>query len=476
MTARRWILLGGGLVLLLVALFSQIEMNVPSRPTEKADALAELRERGDLNVVFILIDTLRADRLSAYGYERPTSPTLADIAASGVRFAHVESQSSWTKCSMASLWTGLFPHRTGVVRFQHALPETARLPAEIFREAGYTTAGIFRNGWVGPNFGFSQGFDLYLEPAPRSEPKNFKRPALGARRLAGTDQDLTLAAIEFVHRNQNRKFFLYTHFMDVHQYAYDDEAAALGFGASLSDAYDASIHWVDANIYALLRALDEAHLLEKTLVVVAADHGEAFREHGREGHAVNIYREVTEVPLIFMLPFRLSEPLVVEPLVRNVDVWPTILDLAGLPPLPQTDGVSLVPLMQAAAEAKAPKTPVSMAYIDQTWGQIEEEPSPLVSIREDGQRILYRTRNPEFLEVFDHASDPKEQKNLFAENPEWVGPLKAELERRLTDPVPWGKATEVDVDAMERGQLRALGYVIPPGPPRPPGEAPPKKD
>jgi arylsulfatase A-like enzyme len=467
MDRRRWILLGGSVALLLVALLSMFEVSIPSRPKGDVAQLRELRERGDLNVVFILIDTLRADRLSVYGHERPTSPTLDDIAASGVRFAHVESQSSWTKCSMASLWTGLFPHRTGVVRFQHALPDTARMPAELFREAGYVTAGLYRNGWVGPNFGFSQGFDLYLEPATRAEPKGFKRPTtLGTRKLPGTDQDVALAAVEFVNRNRDRKFLLYTHFMDVHQYAYDDAAAAQGFGASLSDSYDASIHWVDANVNEILLELDRLDLLEKTLVVVAADHGEAFREHGREGHATNLYREVVEVPLIFMLPYRLPEPLVVEPVVRNVDIWPTILDLAGLPPLPQTDGVSLVPLMEAAARREPVQTPISMGYLDQTWGRVEVEPSPLVAIRRDGQRLLYRTTQPDLIEVYDHASDPKEQRNLRANPPEWVTPLKQELDRQLELPIPWGQATEVEVDDMARGQLRALGYVVPPGPPK----------
>jgi arylsulfatase A-like enzyme len=464
MNRRRWILIGGSVALLLAALVSQFQLTVPSRPTGDAAKLSELRERGDLNVVFLLIDTLRADRLSAYGYARPTSPTLDDVASSGVRFARVESQSSWTKCSMASLWTGLFPHRSGVVRFQHALPETAILPAEIFRDAGYTTAGIYRNGWVGSNFGFSQGFELYIEPAPRKEPQGFKRPAPGARRLAGTDQDVTHAAIEFLNRNQSEKFLLYAHYMDVHQYAYDEEAAALGFGSSLSDSYDASIHWVDANLHALFSELDRLDLLKKTLVVVASDHGEAFREHGREGHATNIYREVTEVPLIFMLPFRVSEPLVIEPVVRNVDVWPTILDLAGLPPLPQTDGASLVPLIEAAARKEPVETPVSMAYIDQTWGRVDVDPAPLISIRDDSRRILYRSRQPELLEIYDEATDPKEHRSLHAAPPEWVAPLKQELETRLAQPIPWGEATEVEVDDMARGQLRALGYLVPPGP------------
>jgi len=465
MTRRSWILIVGGLALVVALLATQVQVSVPSRPSGSIDDLAALRERGDLNVVFILIDTLRADRLSAYGYARATSPTLAEIAASGVRFARVEAQSSWTKCSMASLWTGLFPHRTGVVRFQHGLPEAALLPAEIFQEKGYFTAGIWRNGWVGPNFGFSQGFDLYIQPTQRTDPAGFQRPALGSQKLAGTDQDITLAAMEFLNQNQSKKFMLYLHYMDVHQYAYDEEAAAQGFGSSISDYYDASIRWVDTNLFALFAELDKLDLLKKTLVVVSADHGEAFREHGSEGHAANLYHEVVSVPLLFMLPFRLEKELVVEPVVRNVDIWPTILDLAGLPPLPQTDGVSLVPLMQAVAKGEAPKTPDSIAYLDQTWGRIEVEPAPLVSIRNDSQRLMYRPKLPKGSEIYDLATDPGEHRNLKKAPPEWAEALETELETRLEQPVPW-KVTEVKVDDLERGQLRALGYVIPPGPPK----------
>ncbi|MGH7337529.1 MAG: sulfatase-like hydrolase/transferase, partial [Myxococcota bacterium] len=112
-------------------------------------------------MLFVLIDTLRADRLRTYGYPRPTSPIFDVLAAAGVRFAHHTAQSSWTKCSMASLWTALHPARTGVTRFEHVLSPEARLPAEIFREAGFHTAGIWRNGWVEGYFGFDQGFEVY---------------------------------------------------------------------------------------------------------------------------------------------------------------------------------------------------------------------------------------------------------------------------------------------------------------------------
>ena len=179
----------------------------------------------------------------------------------------------------------------------------------------------------------------------------------------------------------------------------------------------------------------------------------------------NLYQEAVSVPLLFMLPFRLEEEVVVEPVVRNVDIWPTILDLVGLPPLPQTDGVSLVPLMQAAAKGEAGKTPESISYLDQTWGRIEADPAPLVSIRNDGQRLLYRPTKPEASEIYDLGKDPRELRNLKKSPPEWAEALQTELETRLEQPVPW-KVTEVKVDDLDRGQLRALGYLIPPGPPK----------
>jgi arylsulfatase A-like enzyme len=165
-----------------------------------------------------------------------------------------------------------------------------------------------------------------------------------------------------------------------------------------------------------------------------------------------------------MLPFRLPEELVVEPVVRNVDVWPTVLDLVGLPPLPGADGVSLVPLMEAAARKEVIETPKSLAFIDQTWGLVDREPAPLFALRDDGKRLLFRPKTPETSEIYDLTSDPGEKRNLRSTPPEWVEPFQQELQTYIDQPVPWGEATEVSVDDMRRHQLRALGYVIPPGP------------
>ena len=445
-------------LLALAALLSPLRIHLPSRPVGTVEDLAKLRESRP-NVIFILVDTMRADHLSAYGYPRPTSPVMDDLARYGVRFARVEAQSSWTKSSMASIWTGRFPIRTGVLRFNDVMPPEALMPAEIFSQAGYATAGIWRNGWVAAMFGFEQGFDTYLKPTPEADPAKFEKRTPGASPIPGTDEDATRTALGFLENHGNEPFMLYVHYMDVHQYSYDAEAAALGFGTSLSDSYDAAIHWVDRNIAALLTHLEKNRLFEKTIVVIAADHGEGFREHGIEGHARSMYREVSEVPLIIALPFRLEPGIVVEPLVRNVDIWPTILDLAGLPPLPEADGRSLVPVIEAVGRGQDPgPSPPSYGYLDQNWGQVKLPPRPLITRRDQDRRLLLQV--PEgSLELFDVASDPTEQRNLVEQRPDWIQELRPGLEGSLELESGW-QNPKVEVDEMSREMLRALGYAV----------------
>ncbi|UCF41665.1 MAG: sulfatase-like hydrolase/transferase, partial [Gemmatimonadota bacterium] len=233
-------LLGGGLYWLV----SGVGARDP-RPHGTLEDVLALRERGDLNVLFILVDTLRADRLGVYGYERDTSPHLDALAATGIRFAQQVSQSSWTKCSMASLWTGLYPARTRVLRAYDVLSEEARMPAEIFQEAGFRTAGIWRNGWIAPNFGFSQGFEIYLSPSPdrggRARMRRLENPNIF---IQGDDGDVLDSALEFLRAHGHERWLLYLHMMDVHQYAYSEETAL--FGTDYSDSYDNAIRWVDS--------------------------------------------------------------------------------------------------------------------------------------------------------------------------------------------------------------------------------------
>jgi arylsulfatase A-like enzyme len=355
-----------------------------------------------------------------------------------------------------------------VTRYDHVLPAEAVLAAERFKDAGYRTLGVFRNGWVESNFGFSQGFDVYFKPSASRTAGRYQRRSPGTRALQGSDLDATEGAIELIRAHEDERFFLYVHYMDVHQYQYDDVAAEQAFGNAYSDAYDSAVHWVDRNVGRLLLELEERDLFERTLVVIASDHGEGFYEHQQEGHARTLYREVTEVPLIIGLPFRLEPGIVVRPLVSNVDIWPTVLDMVGLPSLPPGDGRSLLPLIEQAADPGAGEAPsadssnVVVSYLDRNWGRTKKGPRPLVSVRRWPYRLVYLKERPQGAELFDHSADPTEQRDLAAEDPERVKELRALMEEHLSlDPMEWTESAEtVELDELHLNQLRALGYVI----------------
>lgn len=440
--------------------------NADSRPPGTVYDIEALKRRDDVNVLFILTDTLRAHRLSSYGYSRETSPTFDYMASTGVRFARHLAQSSWTKCSMASLWTGLYPQRTGVLRSAHGTPEDAVMPAEIFRDAGFRTAGVWRNGWVAPNFGFSQGFEVYERPIPQARPKHLRAENPHVK-LEGTDLDALEAATEFLRIHGDERWFLYVHLMDIHQYLYDPSSAL--FGTTYSDIYDNSIRRTDGIIGQLLTLLVDRGLLEETLVVMASDHGEAFSERGLEGHAREVFRESTEVPFILGFPFRLEPGIVVENRSRNVDIWPTVLDLLGLPPLPDTDGRSLAPEIFAAATGKPiPDDLVGVSHLDRGWGRRDNPSRPAIAVTLGPHRYVLQIgtgepSDPEVESLFDASQDPLERRNVLEEQPEVAEDLRALADEYLeSPPPPWGGGgpVEVEIDEMEANQLRALGYAV----------------
>jgi len=460
-----WTYFVGAALLLVLALLTQFEITGPARPAGSAADIAKLRDRKDLNVVFLLVDTLRADRLGAYGYGRPTSPEIDALAGTGIVFRHVYSQSSWTKTSMASIWTGTYPARNGVLRYDQVLPEAALVPAEILKSAGFRTVGLWRNGWLDSNFGFHQGFDFYLHPQPGRARREIQRSHPSPVALLGTDEDLAASATAFLGSYGHERFFLYLHYMDLHQYVFDDQAPDLG--NAYSDAYDKSISWIDRLIGTLVTELGEQGVLDRTVIVLASDHGEAFREHGREGHAQDLHREVTEVPWVIVLPFRLDPGIVVEERVANADIWPTLLDLLGLPPLHGADGKSLLPLIEHAAglTAEAPPELASrpiFSELDRNWGATKKVPDPLVAVTDGNLRFFLPIAKPEAAQLFDSSSDPGETSNLSKERAEDVARLRKLADGYLQQSQsPWGKAPEhIEIDEMRLNQLRALGYII----------------
>ncbi|MED5260960.1 MAG: sulfatase [Myxococcota bacterium] len=452
-------------ILVAIGVGTQVVVELPKRPQGDPSQIRSLADRDDLNLVFVVVDTLRSDRLGSYGYDRDTSPTLDAMARTGIKFQNVESQSSWTKESMASLWTGMYPRTTRVDHFSDSIPDEAVMPAEILKDAGFVTGGVYRNGWVMPNFGFGQGFDLYIRPHPRMRENQMQANSLLNRRVVGNDLDVTESAIEFIRSNRENRFFLYLHLMDVHQYLYDDASSL--FGTGYSDIYDNSIHWVDRNFKALLVEMEELGIADRTVVVVASDHGEAFSEHGVEGHAKNLFREVQEVPLILYLPFFLEPGLDIRTTVANIDIWPTLLDLLGLPSLPGAEGRSLLPLIEAAAggdesDAGDLATRPVFSQLNKVWGQPETvEQAQLVAVR-DGPYRFVRLEPQGTRGLFNREEDPREIKNLGLTEPEKADELTALVKQFLEEAEPaWDSDVEVEISEMRLGQLRALGYSIP---------------
>lgn len=430
------------------------------RPVGTIDDLQTLRERDDINVVFILIDTLRSDRLGSYGYERDTSPFLDQMANSGVRFHRHLAQSSWTKASMASMWTGLNPWRAGITRFDHVLPQDVEMPAEILRDAGYRTIGLFRNGWVASTFGFEQGFEVYNRPIPLGHRRGVlaKKPTL---RKGGTDEDITASAIEFLRVHSGGPFFLYLHLMDVHEYVYDEESAL--FGSEYSDVYDNSIRWTDKTVQVFMEHLIDQGYGENTIVVIGSDHGEAFSERGFEGHGRQVFKETTEVPFIMWLPFQLDEGVVVSTRSRNIDIWPTLFEILGIPTQRQIDGRSLMPDIVAAAKGEgipaADRT--GFAYLEQGWGQRSADKQVTIQVADGTKRYVRTPLEVDLIEqLFDAETDPAELKNLSEEDGATLSRLRSIADQRLSEDPAFGEMPTREIGEMELNQLRAIGYDV----------------
>jgi arylsulfatase A-like enzyme len=252
--------------------------------------------------------------------------------------------------------------------------------------------------------------------------------------------------------------------MDVHEFVYDETTAV--FGSGNADIYDNAILRMNGVLNLLADVLYESGHLTDTLWVIASDHGEAFGERGFEGHARDVYPETTEVPLVLSLPFRLEQPVVVRQRTANVDLWPTVLDLLGLPALDGVDGRSRLPEILAAARGEAAPAEASeaIAHLDQTWGQRVATTSPNVVVTEGGLRyVQFRTPDGALREqLFDAHRDPEEREDHLAESPEEAERMRARVQRYLDSEPPWGeRPSPLEIDEMQLNQLRALGYRVP---------------
>jgi arylsulfatase A-like enzyme len=409
---------------------------------------AKLDAIGPPHLVLLFVDTLRADWTSPYGDPRGTSPELARWAARGVVFEQVRAQSSWTKISMASTFTSLWPRSHAIRKAKDALADTAVTLAEALAEGGYRTYGVQTNGWLDQSFGFQQGFEHYIFPR-----------GIGARKLVKSqiwphaDNVLEEAFRLIDGHDGSQPLFLYLHFMDVHEYAAPPEFKT--FGGDAQGAYLAAIRWEDDALERVRAKLDDAGLLDRAVIVFAGDHGEAFGENGKTGHARNVLTSTIHTPLLIRLPFPL-EPIRVKSQVRNIDIAPTLLDLAGIAIPPSFEGQSLLPLLW---DPDAGQDRVSFAGLGDP---LFPDASIQVSMT-DGSWTYARNLEPDKDPVellFDRGVDPGENVNLLSLEPEQAERMRKAMDAYLeAAPAEGVLESDVRIDPNIADRLRAMGYL-----------------
>ncbi len=418
------------------------------------------------NVLIVLIDALRRDHVGAYGYQLPTTPAIDAFAAESTLFERGYSHSTWTKPSVATLFTSLYPdqHGLGRVGFEDdagfqtdVLPEGLVTLAEAFKAAGYRTGAIGTNVHILKKTGFAQGFDRFFN-----------------QRLVTAYKVNRLLREWVEHGSSKAPFFAYAHYMDVH-FPYNrrlpDESGRFGNSrtsppapehwtrvpewaekhmspenlAALVASYDEEIAYSDEAFGQLTQWLRESGLLDNTIVVLVADHGEGFNEHGELQHGYAPYEEVTAVPMMVRLPpvYR-SEVRSSGEIVGLVDVLPTVLDLVGIEPPSLAQGRSLVPLLLGKALRERP------IYVEGPGMRGLRGSTHTLLSSESGEQLC-----------FDNRADPAELAPLAEPLPEMCGRLASGLAGLVAQfqLVSEGDEATIALDADEVEALRALGYL-----------------
>lgn len=424
-------------------------------------AVAGASEAGP-NVILLSLDTLRADHLSGYGYRRPTSPHLDALARRGYRFETAISQAPWTRPSHRSMLTGLYPSSHGDLR-------PPRLAA-VFWRRGFRTFGVTGGGQLDPKFGFAEGFEAYQGQEWLREPDQLFR-RIDAR--------------------PESRFFLFLHSWEPHDPYQDlrfvegmpsgridgrfDHALWIEWKEQLSDEekayaeamYDGDIARTDEGIRDLLAGLEERGLLDRTILAIVSDHGEAFWEHGTWRHGMHLYDHQVHVPWILWVPPAVRATLgLVDPSARRgveipdqvglIDLYPTLAELAGVPVEHQLQGRSLVPLLRG--ETLPPREVLSENV---NVSRLERK-----SLRTDRAKLIQtisrdpsRDFGPELL-LFDLRRDPGERDNLAPRLADAAEALRARIAAIRAGSIDTlEEAVPADLDPELRRQLQALGYI-----------------
>ncbi|MGH7804794.1 MAG: sulfatase family protein [Candidatus Binatia bacterium] len=455
---------------------------LPSLLVRAAMGLVRASPERPWNVVWITIDTLRADHLGSYGYPRDTSPSIDSLARGGIRFDQAIVQWPKTTPSIASMLSGTYPHSNGVTRFTPlVVPDRVVSIAEILRDRGFATAAVSTHPALSPSYNVDHGFESFVETWGVYRGKS-ARAAKRAIRFLGE-------------RTAERPCFRWVHFMDPHaryeppapfhsmfvgdahfdpsrkvrlNEGVEDDIGGVPGRSHLADhdsfayyvaQYDAEIRYVDSQVARVLAALDERGLAERTIVVLTADHGESLGDHEYYfEHGRLPYDDCLRVPLVVRFPAALGAAgTVVKQPVELVGVTPTVLEVLGIPAPKSVQGSSLMPWIRGRTEGGSAFA--GAGYRQHYQRVLRDGRWKLVYVPADLDRRIMRGAP---YELYDVTADPGETRNLVDAEPDVAARLRADLERRMAryDRAAASLTRTVEpADARALEELRSLGYL-----------------
>jgi len=398
------------------------------------------------NVLLITFDTTRADHLGCYGYEHGETRTLDLMARNSLRFERCYTPATLTLPAHASLLTGLYPFQHGLqTNGVGPLDESVVTLAEVLKDNGYATGAVVAASVLEPQYGLSQGFEFYdatFDPgAAKSRFEYAERPAA----------QVTDAAIAWLEQVRGRKYFLWVHYYDAHA-----PYAPPGFNPATAPLapYDAEIAYADRELDRLLQkaAQIKVETRKETLLVFAADHGEALWEHGEPTHGLFVYDECLRVPLIVHVPGASPTIGVVNEPVSLVDVFPSVLSWLGIQAPQRVHGR---PLPTTASDAPSARS--RAVYCEAYLGYYTYGWSPIEGVVVGSEKFVSAPRP----ELYDLSADPKETNNLYAPGDARSAALQSALDAVHNEDLgrPKARAGEPVQDPESVRKLQALGYA-----------------
>ncbi|MFQ6082625.1 MAG: sulfatase [Candidatus Aminicenantia bacterium] len=446
-----------------------------------------------LNIILFSIDTLRADGLSCYGNPRLTSPNIDSLSEEGILFRNVLAQSSWTLPSHMTMFTSLYPSVHGCnaspmwTKSIDSLNEYWITLPEILRSFGYSTVAFTDGKLLGPTFNFDQGFELCDD-------------------TGGGIKKISKKAIQWLENYSFQKpFFLFLHCYDVHHYkpplnlermfAENYKGKLLKFRKSgnslevrvtsnayyhlsendikyLRALYDAEIYKTDREFGEVLTYLKRNNLYKDTIIIVTSDHGEEFWEHGGTGHGWSLHQHQLKVPLIMKCPTFSNSARKIEEWVGLIDIFPTILEILGIPIPNECQGISLIPLIEHGsykkrsflAEASHLGNQKCLIYKEHSF--LFNQFSPIGENIFNWKRFIYIWRNIMHFsenELYNLVKDPYEKENIFSKEPKLAHEMRIMLLNQIKNNLAISTKNtlikRIDMNKETKEHLKSLGYI-----------------